>query len=237
MRQWITAARPTVVVNCAAMTAVDRCETEIDAAMEVNGTAVGHMASACNEVGSTLVQLSTDYVFRGNGEGAYSEDDPTDPVTVYGRSKLLGEQSARAAANHLIVRTAWLFGIGGGNFVEAIRGQIEGGAVALRVVDDQRGCPTSSDDLAVALLDLLDVGARGVVHVVNSGAVTWHGFAEEIARRLGAEVSVEAISTDQTARPARRPANSVLATDRLQGLLGRTLPPWQDGLARYLAAS
>jgi dTDP-4-dehydrorhamnose reductase len=237
VRQWITNAQPTAVVNCAAMTAVDQCETEIDAAMEINGAAVGHLASACDAVGSTFVQLSTDYVFRGDGVRAFSEIDPTRPTSVYGRSKLLGEECARAATNHLIIRTAWLFGIGGGNFVETIRGQIEAGVGTLRVVDDQRGCPTYGDDLAAALLDLLDVAARGVVHVVNSGAVTWHGFAVEIARQLGAEVFVEAISTDQAARRARRPANSVLATDRLQSLLGRTLPSWQDGLARYLAGS
>jgi dTDP-4-dehydrorhamnose reductase len=237
VRRWITTARPTAVVNCAAMTAVDRCESEIDAAMKINGAAVGHLASACDSVGATLVQLSTDYVFRGDGDRAFTEDDPTEPVSVYGRSKLLGETSARTAVNHLVVRTAWLFGFGGVNFVEAIRGQIEAGKDVLRVVDDQRGCPTFGNDLATAILDLMDAGAQGVVHAVNSGTVTWHGFAAEIVRQLGAEVAVEAISTEQTARPARRPSNSVLATDRLQGILGRALPPWQDGLARYLALS
>ena len=120
------------------------------------------------------------------------------------------------------------------NFVEAIRRQIDGGAASLRVVADQVGCPTLCDDLAEALLDLVDAGAEGVVHAVNSGSTSWHGFAVEIARLLGAEVTVHAVTTADYPRPARRPAYSVLDTSRLAGMIGRHLPPWQNALDRYL---
>jgi len=229
--------RPHAVVNCAAWTAVDDCEGNPGLALEVNGTAVGHLAAACATVGATLVQVSTDYVFSGGCDRAYREDDPVGPTSAYGRSKLEGERLARRAPEHLIVRTAWLFGRGGRSFVTAIRGQIVAGTSPLRVVADQRGCPTSSDDLAEAILGLLDVGARGTVHAVNSGATTWHGFAEEIVRQLGAAVEIRPVCTADVPRPAPRPANSVLDTSRLAALLGAPLPTWQDALRRYLEAS
>jgi dTDP-4-dehydrorhamnose reductase len=226
--------RPKALVNCAAFTAVDACEADEAAATAINGTAVGHLAAACNAVGSLLVQLSTDYVFAGDGTRPYTEIDPVTPASAYGRSKLEGERLARTAAHHLIVRTAWLYGHGGANFVEAIRRQIDGGASTLRVVADQVGSPTFCDDLAEALLDLVDAGAEGIVHAVNSGSTSWHGFAVEIARRLGARVEVHAVTTADYPRPARRPAYSVLDTSRLAALIGRRLPPWQDALTHYL---
>ncbi len=156
------------------------------------------------------------------------------PASAYGRGKLEGERLARTADRHLIVRTAWLYGHGGANFVEAIRRQIDGGASSLRVVADQVGSPTSSDDLAEAILDLADADAGGIVHAVNTGSTSWHGFAVEIARLLGAKVAIQAVTTADYPRPARRPAYSVLDTSRLAALIGRHLPPWQDALARYL---
>jgi dTDP-4-dehydrorhamnose reductase len=227
---------PSTLVNCAAFTAVDACEADEASATAVNGTAVGHLAAACNAAGSLLVHLSTDYVFAGDGSRPYTETDPVAPASAYGRSKLEGERLARTAERHLILRTAWLYGHGGANFVEAIRRQIDGGASSLRVVADQVGSPTLCDDLAAALLDLVDSGARGVVHAVNSGSTSWHGFAVEIARLLEAEVVVRAVSTADYPRPARRPAYSVLDTSHLAALIGRHLPPWQDALARYLGA-
>jgi dTDP-4-dehydrorhamnose reductase len=227
---------PRAVVNCAAYTAVDRCEDEEELATAVNGTAVGHLATACNRVNAHLLHVSTDYVFPGTGSHPYSEDDPVGPVSAYGRSKLRGEELATTAERHLIARTAWLYGRGGKNFVETIRQQIEGGRTTLKVVADQTGCPTFCDDLARALLDLARQGATGVVHAVNSGATTWHGFACEITRLMGSEVEIEPVSTDEFPRPAPRPAFSVLDTSRLASILGRPLPPWEDGLARYLDA-
>ena len=235
--RWIESSRPSDIINCAAYTAVDDCETDEQSALRVNGTAVGHMATACNAVGARLVQISTDYVFAGDGDRPYLEDDPVAPISAYGRTKLRGEMLAAGARRHLVVRTAWLYGHGGQNFVETIRGQIDGGAENLRVVADQWGSPTFCDDLAEAVLDLLSVGGEGVVHAVNSGETTWHGFAVTIARLLGKDVDIQQATTEDVPRPAHRPAYSVLDTTRLSAVLGRSMPAWKDALTRYLEAS
>ncbi|MEX1310909.1 MAG: dTDP-4-dehydrorhamnose reductase [Candidatus Sulfomarinibacteraceae bacterium] len=232
--EWIGANRPSAVVNCAAFTAVDECESREDEALAANATAVGHLASACDQAGACLVQISTDYVFDGTGTRPYREDDPVAPASAYGRTKLRGEELAGDAAHHLIIRTAWLYGRGGRHFVGAIRDQIDSGRTNLRVVADQVGSPTFCDDLAAATLDLLGVQAGGIVHAVNTGATSWHGFATEIARLQGAAVEIAPVATDEFPRPAPRPAYSVLDTSRLEGLIGRPMPPWQDALARYL---
>jgi dTDP-4-dehydrorhamnose reductase len=231
---WIAGARPQVVVNCAAFTAVDACEEQSEQAMRVNGTAVGHLAAACNRAGAQLVHISTDYVFSGEGDRPYREDDPVAPRSAYGRSKQRGEELARNAEKHLIVRTAWLYGHGGRNFVEAIRRQIDSGVRSLRVVADQRGNPTFCDDLAAAIIDLVAAGAAGTLHAVNAGDTTWHGFAREIARAIGADLEIVPVTTAEYQRPAPRPAYSVLDTTRLEGVLGRPMPGWRDGLRRYL---
>lgn len=231
---WIHAARPQTVVNCAAFTAVDDCEDHEAEALAVNATAVGHLAAACNAVGATLVQISTDYVFDGTSTRPYREDDPVAPASAYGRTKLAGENAARTATAHLIVRTAWLYGHGGRHFVGAIRRQIESGNTQLRVVADQHGSPTSCDDLAAAILNLIEAGAVGTVHVANRGATTWHGFAAEIARRLGSDADIQPVTTDEFPLPAPRPAYSVLDTAHLEALTGRPTPTWQDALARYM---
>jgi len=231
---WVERVGPDVVVNCAAFTEVDACEDHEERAMLVNGVAVGHLAEACNRVGAMLVQVSTDYVFLGAEASPLQEDDALEPVNAYGRTKLAGELAAAHAAHHLIARTAWLYGEGGRNFVEAIRRQIDGGAESLRVVADQTGCPTYCDDLAAALLDLVDGGARGVVHAVNAGSTTWYGFACEIARHVGSDIAVHPVTTADFPRPAQRPTHSVLDITRLEELLGRDMPSWQDALGRYL---
>jgi len=225
---------PRTVCNCAAYTAVDDCEADESTARRVNGEAVGHLAEACNRVDARLVQISTDYVFAGTSERAYTESDPTGPRSAYGRSKLEGERLARSCDRHLIVRTAWLYGHGGRNFVETIRGQVAGGNRALRVVSDQVGSPTFCDDLAEALVDLIHADATGVVHAVNTGAVSWHGFAAEIVRLTGIDAEVIAVDTSEFPRPAPRPRFSVLDTSRLRSIIGHGMPPWQDGLARYM---
>jgi dTDP-4-dehydrorhamnose reductase len=226
--------QPVAVVSCAAFTAVDLCEDEEELATAVNGTAVGHLAAACNRVAAILVQISTDYVFKGDGDRPYREDDPVDPVNAYGRSKLRGEELARTAKEHLILRTAWLCGRGGKNFVEAIRKQIESGKQELSVVADQTGCPTFCDDLADMILELLARRARGLVHTVNSGETSWHGFACEICRQLAANVRIRPVSTTEFPRPAQRPVYSVLETSRLSSILEAPVPTWQQGLQRYL---
>ncbi|MFI5167118.1 MAG: dTDP-4-dehydrorhamnose reductase [Thermoanaerobaculales bacterium] len=226
---------PDVIVNCAAFTGVDAAESHEEEALAVNGTAVAHLAETANEVGAVLVQISTDYVFDGRDERPRREDDSTNPLSAYGRTKLAGEHAAASARAHLIVRTAWLFGEGGANFVEAIRRQLAAGSRCLRVVADQHGSPTYAGDLAATVLHLVELSARGLVHAVNAGSTTWLGFAGEIVRQLAAAVEVEPISTQTAARPAPRPQFSVLDTTRLTGLLGAPLPPWQDALSRYLA--
>ena len=231
---WIERSNPSAVINCAAFTAVDSCETEEETALKVNGTAVGHLAGACNTAEARLVQISTDYVFEGNADRPYREDDSPAPISAYGRTKLRGEELAARAERHLVVRTAWLYGHGGRNFVEAIRGQINGGAKTLKVVADQRGNPTFCDDLAGAVLDLIEADVNGILHVVNSGETTWHGFAVAITKQTGGDVEVLRVKTGKFQSPAPRPAYSVLDTTRLSGVLGRPMPPWEDALARYL---
>ena len=231
----VAAARPDAIVNCAAFTGVDAAEAQEEAALAVNGTAVAHLARAADAAGAVLVQLSTDYVFDGTVETPYREGDPVNPLSAYGRTKLAGERAAAAVERRLVVRTAWLFGEGA-NFVGAIRRQLDAGVEELRVVADQVGCPTYAEDLAGAILGLLDAGALGTVHAVNAGSTTWFEFAREIVRRLGSGARVLPISTAEARRPAPRPMHSVLDTSRLREILGADLPSWQDALERYLAA-
>jgi dTDP-4-dehydrorhamnose reductase len=219
------------------MTAVDDCESDEDAAMSINGEAVGHLAGACNAAGALLIQVSTDYVFSGDARRPYVEDDPVAPRSAYGRSKLRGEELARTADRHLILRTAWLYGHGGRNFVETMRGLIASGRESLRVVDDQLGCPTFCDDLSRVILELVEAGIVGTLHAVNSGHTSWHGFSVEIARLLGSSIPVLPVSTSEYPRPAPRPAYSVLDTSRLETALSRPMPHWKDGLQRYMEAS
>lgn len=235
VRAVVARVRPDAIVNCAAYTAVDAAEADEGRALAVNGAAVAGLAAAADEAGALLVQISTDFVFDGASPRPYREDDPPHPLSAYGRSKLAGERAAERAHRHLIVRTAWLFGEGA-NFVEAIHRQLDAGATELRVVGDQRGCPTYATDLAGGLLRLLDAGAAGVVHAVNQGQASWFEFAVEIVRQLDAAAEVVPTTTAQAARLAPRPAYSVLDTSRFRGLVGTDLPPWQDALARRLAA-
>ncbi len=234
VEDWIGLHKPRTLINCAAFTAVDDCEEHEVEAEAINGTAVGHLADSCRRHGARLIHVSTDYVFDGMGSRPYRESDEIGPTSAYGRTKLVGEQMAAKAPNHLIVRTAWLYGFGGRNFVEAIRRQIEGGTEDLRVVADQHGCPTFCDDLATAMLDLAEKDACGIVHAVNAGNTTWHGFASEITRLLGSSIPVLPVGTEAFPRPAPRPAYSVLDTTRLQTILSRPMPTWQGALARYM---
>lgn len=234
VRELVAGVRPDVIVNAAAFTAVDDAEAREAEALAVNGAAVAHLAEAADAVGAMLVQVSTDYVFAGDAQRPYREHDEPAPRSAYGRSKLAGERAAATARRHLIVRTAWLYGEGR-NFVTAIRGQLAAGRRELRVVADQTGSPTYAEDLAACVIRLVEVGAAGVVHVTNDGSTTWHSFACEIVRQLGAAVEVVAIGTDEMARPAPRPRYSVLDNGLLVSWLGAPLPRWEDALARYLA--
>jgi dTDP-4-dehydrorhamnose reductase len=231
---------PDAVINCAAWTDVDGAEANRDQAYAVNAGGAGHVARAAAHGAIPLVHVSTDYVFDGvppQGETgsprAYLESDPTGPRSVYGESKLAGEAEVLAASpRHAVVRSSWLFGVDGHNFVATmLRLATEGETV--RVVDDQIGCPTWTGHLAPALIGLLERGVGGLAHLAGAGHVSWNGFAKETFRQAELDCRVDRATSAEMARPAPRPAWSALESERDDVL---ALPPWQDGLAGYLAA-
>lgn len=227
-----------VVANAAAYTAVDAAETDEGQATLVNAIGAENLARACAETGARLVQYSTDYVFAGDAPGPYPEDAPLAPVSAYGRSKAEGERRARAAhpEGTIVLRTAWLYGEHGPNFVRTMmRLYREHGT--LTVVDDQHGQPTWTRDLAEQTVRMLDTGARsGTLHGTNAGATTWHGFARAIVENLGGDPdTVKPTDSAQFARPARRPANSVLAHDGWARLGLAPMRPWRAALDDAMA--
>ena len=230
-------ARPEIVVNCAAFTRVDACETD-PLAYEVNAHGVEVLAAECLARGARLVQVSTDFVFDGSKRAPYREDDDPAPLSAYGRSKLAGEQAALRLPTALVVRASWLFGRGGWNFVEAIRKQIADGRRTLTVVDDQRGRPTSTSDLAEALVALLERAAIGIYHFANAGEASWFEFAREIVALSGrGDVEVTPIDSATLGRPANRPPYSVLDTGKYERVTGRPVRHYRDALAEYIADS
>lgn len=232
---WIREVQPEILINAAAYTDVDGCEIHQDLAQQVNGEGPGYLAEGCARDRVMMVHISTDFVFDGAKKGPYSEGDLPRPISVYGSSKLMGEDRVREHLKRfLIVRTSWLYGLGGRNFVEAILKKAEG-KEPLRVVHDQVGSPTYVPDLSRALLNLLAAGAAGVVHVSNSGACSWFEFAKGILHMSGhAGVSVTPITSSEIDRPARRPANYLLSCERYTRITGKRMRPWQEGLREYL---
>jgi len=233
VQQHLARHRPAVVVNAAAATRVDDLEAEPDLALKVNGLGPRNLAVACRQLGVKLIHLSTDYVFDGTKDGPYQEWDATNPLSVYGRSKLLGEELVRQQCpDHFIVRTAWLYGLPGPNFVTAILAQGRRGQ-ALKVVNDQRGSPTSALALAPQLLALAETEAFGTYHATCRGEATWYEFALHILGQAGIAVPVAACTTAEYPLPARRPANSVLE-NRMLGLSGLDLmPSWQEAYQEF----
>jgi dTDP-4-dehydrorhamnose reductase len=223
-------ARPDAVINCAGYTDVDAAESDEATATRVNGDGAGNVATAAAAVGAHVVLPSTDYVFDGEKREPYLESDPVGPRTAYGRSKLAGEwTTAEANPQHAIVRTSWLFGVGGKNFVDTMLG-LDG---ELKVVADQVGCPTFTGHLAEALLEVAAARATGVLHVAGSGACSWYEFAAEIFAAAGrTDVELTPCTTAEYPRPAPRPAYSVLASERPDA---PRLPDWREGLRAYLA--
>jgi dTDP-4-dehydrorhamnose reductase len=229
----LAAERPDVVVNCAAWTDVDGAEEAEAEAMAVNGTGAGNLAAAATEVEASVVYVSTDYVFDGEKGGApYVESDQPSPLSAYGRTKLAGEE-ATAAANprHFVVRSSWLFGAGGSNFVETmLRLAADHGEVL--VVRDQVGSPTYTWHLAHGIVRLVEGLEHGIHHMAAAGACSWYEFAREIFEQAEVECKVLSATTDMLGRPAPRPPYSALSSQREHAI---ELPPWQDGLAGYLA--
>ena len=234
VNECVAGHRPSIIVNCAAYTKVDQAEQEESAANAINGSSVELLASAANEVDALLVQLSTDFVFDGRKPDPYEVTDTTAPLSAYGRSKLLGEVAASHAKKRLIIRTSWLFGVHGPNFVEAIRNQIHKGTNPLRVVHDQRGRPTYTPHLAGAIIRLAMQDARGVVHYADADECSWFDFACAIAEELHADVTVKPVTSEEFPRPARRPAYSVLSTERYERITGVKPESWREGLGEYL---
>lgn len=237
------AHRPAVVVNCAAWTAVDDAEAREADALRVNGDGARNLAQACARTGAKLLQLSTDYVFAGDGTAPYPEDAPTGPRGAYGRTKLAGEQAVLAALPEAayVVRTAWLYGAGGGNFVRTMIG-LESVKETLDVVDDQRGQPTWTADLADRLVRLGQAAHEGaapagVYHGTSGGETTWFGLTREIFRLLGADPGrVRPTTSAAFARPAPRPAYSVLGHDRWREAGIEPIRPWREALGAAFPA-
>ncbi len=239
----LTASRPDIIVNCAAYTNVDQCESESALAHKVNGDGAGFLAEAARAIDAVLVHFSTDYVFDGSKTTPYREEDIPAPKSEYGRSKLLGEQKIIDSSlnDYFILRTSWLFGPGGKNFVETIaRLAIE--REELRVVSDQLGCPTFTRDLAEAMHQLIDHRADyGIYHFSNSGECSWYDFAEKIVEHVSKTTSTLVvrrllpIRTEEYPLPAPRPAYSVFSTDKYTKATGAVAPGWQDALDRYFA--
>jgi dTDP-4-dehydrorhamnose reductase len=224
--------RPDVVINCAAWTDVDGAEESEQAAFAVNGTGAGNIAAAAAKVGAAIVYVSSDYVFDGSKGAPYVESDQVAPLSAYGRTKLAGEE-ATAAANkrHFIVRSAWLFGIGGGNFVETmLRLAADHGEVL--VVRDQVGSPTYTWHLAYGVVRLIEGIEFGIHHMAAAGQCSWYEFAREIFEQAKVECKVLSGTTEMLGRPAPRPPFSALTSQREHAI---RLPSWQDGLAGYLA--
>jgi len=241
----IEAFAPDLVVNAAAYTAVDRAESEPQLAFAINRDGAAAVAAAAAKIGAAVIQLSTDYVFDGAKPSPYVETDPTSPQSIYGQSKLEGEQAVAAAApRHIVLRTSWVYAPFGGNFVRTML-RLAGEQERLRVVDDQIGCPTYAPDIAAAILS---IGRRiraegwresyaGVTHLAGPDAVSWCAFARRIVAGSGGGcVPVDAIGAADWPTPARRPANSRLSSERLATLFGVRLPPLDTSLNRCLAS-
>lgn len=240
VRDTIRGHRPDWVINCAAFTRVDDCETQETQACRVNGDGAGYVAAAAADIDAGLIHVSTDYIFDGSATSPIPVDAvpaPPEQLSAYGRSKLQGERHVqRAHPDPTIVRTAWLYGHDGPCFPAAILKLARVGKLD-KVVDDQRGSPTFVDDLADGILRLIDANARGVVHLVNDGACTWYEFAGEILRLAGIDRSIRPCTTAEFPRPARRPAYSVLDLTRYEALTHHRPRHWSKAIAEFLRES
>jgi dTDP-4-dehydrorhamnose reductase len=245
VRDW----RPDVIVNAAAHTAVDKAESEPDLARCLNAIAPAALAQVAADIGAWLVHYSTDYVFNGQGEQPWQEGDATGPLSVYGQTKLEGEQAIMASGcQHLIFRTSWVYAARGGNFAKTML-RLAGERERLTVIDDQHGAPTGADLIADVTAHAIRkamanpaTALTGIYHLVASGETTWHGYASHViaqARHIQAELALKVteiapVPTSAFPTPARRPLNSRLSTQKLQQAFGLVLPPWQQGVNRML---
>lgn len=239
VRAVVADAGAATVVNCAAYTAVDKCETDRDAAFAVNALGAGLCAHAARRLGARFVHISTDYVFDGAKTGAYVESDTPNPKSVYGKSKLAGEERVAAEGGEYgILRIAWLYGVRGANFVKTIRRLAQeraGRGEPLKVVDDQIGSPTYTMEVCRQILRLIESGQTGLFHCTAEGSCSWFDFALAIVTAYGIDTPVVPCTTAEFPRPAPRPANSVLENARLKALGLNVMKPWREAFDDYLA--
>ena len=225
---------PDIVFHCAAFTAVDKAESENASSSAVNASGALNVAEACKIVGARMVLFSTDYVFGGSKRTPYSPQDHPDPLSVYGKSKLAGEKNVSASGvSLLLIRTSWLYGSVGRNFVSAVIQHAREGKT-LRLVGDQTGSPTWARHVAEATLDLVECGVTGTYHISNAGEATWYEFGREVLLICGLQADVEQISTEMWGAPARRPYYSVLDSSKAEAVLERPMPLWRDSLKMFL---
>jgi dTDP-4-dehydrorhamnose reductase len=225
---------PELIINCAAYTNVDEAEKREHQALIVNGLGVQNLCILCQEHSIPLVHFSTDYVFDGSKPGPYTIYDSPNPINAYGRSKLLGEKYVLwLLSKFYLIRTSWLFGLHGKNFIENML-ELGQKQKQVSVVTDQRGCPTWARDLAEATVDLIETDRYGIYHITNSEPTTWFDFTKEIFRLAGIGTTVLPATSKQFIRPARRPANSALDPFPLKEILGREMPSWKATLKEYL---
>lgn len=248
----IDATAPDIVINAAAYTHVDRCETDRERCFAVNADAVKNIAEACRKKKVRIIHFSTDYVFDGTAREPYKEEDQCNPINVYGESKMAGENYLRShSENYLLIRSSWLYGAKGKNFVQTILEKAKAKSFiddamakakarsdnpsTLSVVDDQVGSPTYTKDLASAVSLLIEKNAQGIFHVTNRGTCSWHQFAVKILKESGfGDIVVKPIKSNQLQRPARRPAYSILSMQKFTRSTGKTMQPWQLALQDYL---
>ena len=236
----LKAYMPDIVVNCAAYTAVDKSESEKETAFKVNGKGPEILAKVCKDIGAKLVHISTDFVFDGESNQPYKEDNATNPIGIYGASKLAGEESIiNAPDDYLIVRTSWLYGKNGNNFVKTIL-RLASEREELGIVYDQTGTPTYTKDLAEGIINLIEAKAFGIYHFSNEGLCSWYDFAHEIigiAEEMGEKFKLKKLKpilTEDYPSPAKRPAYSVLNKAKYKETTSQEIPHWRDGLKKYL---
>lgn len=230
---YITALRPDAIVHCAAYTAVDKAEDDRDTCRNVNVDGTRNIALACEKIGAKLVYISSDYVFGGSGTQPLEIDAPKNPQNIYGITKLGGEEEAKKCQKHFIVRTSWVFGINGGNFVKTML-RLADSHEKLTVVNDQTGSPTYTPDLARLICDMIKTEKYGTYHASNEGYCTWAEFAKEIMRQAEKTTKIIPCTTAEYPAKAKRPENSRLSKKCLDDAGFDRLPPWQDALARFL---
>ncbi|MGN7455630.1 dTDP-4-dehydrorhamnose reductase [Paenibacillus pasadenensis] len=230
----VSLLKPDIIIHSGAYTKVDQAESEPDVAHQANGNGAGYIAAAAERIGAKLAYVSTDYVFDGTASRPIPESAATNPVNVYGASKLNGEEQSQAHASRcFIVRTSWVYGLHGANFVKTMLNLARQGK-PLSVVDDQVGSPTFTRDLAACILRLIETDRYGIYHVANSGVCSWHEFAQAIFEEAGLKVELKPVSSEQFVRPARRPAYSVLEQGALRENGFPEMRHWREGLKEFV---